>query len=230
MGFRNTLLAFIDFLYPNLCLLCKTHLVKEEKELCLGCLYSLPRSNSLLDSELALSKILWGRIPLKLILAQYNFIKGNQVQYLIHQLKYKGNADIGFLLGRELGISLRARWKRDPPFLLPVPIHRNKLKQRGYNQAQIIAEGVASATGWKILPNVLISNKSKASLTRLGRKDRFKKVFDSFEIGEMPSTKVESIILIDDIITTGATIEACCALLLEIDGVELSVACLASTI
>ncbi len=149
-------------------------------------------------------------------------------QTLIHRLKYKGKKEVGIYLGKLLGMQLmESEFFQDANVLLPVPLHPAKLKKRGYNQSQIITAGMETVMKAKMNVNVLFRSVHTSSQTRKSRYERWENVKDIFEVRNPESLENKHIILVDDVITTGATLEACAETLLDIPGVKLSVASLA---
>lgn len=159
--------------------------------------------------------------------ALYFFHRKGVLQKLVHQLKYKGRSDIGFYLGGLAGHLL----KREPDyrkfdFLVPVPLHPAKQKKRGYNQAEVIARGISSVTGIPVNTRLLIRRQFTESQTQKGRYQRFENMRSVFELREASIRVPASVLLVDDIITTGSTLEAA-ALVLQDAGFSTGVVALA---
>lgn len=162
------------------------------------------------------SQIFWGRVPVRAGISLFRFEKGSPYQTLIHELKYRGNRKAGLYMGRLLGQVLKKGVFSECDLMLPVPLHRRKLRQRGYNQSELIARGVSEITGIPLAGDIIRQKKYKHSQTRMNRQERFENMEKAFSLGKSTlKLQQKKILIIDDIITTGATLEACSRLLLE---------------
>ena len=200
----------------------------QEEILCTTCLYKLPRTNFQDEERNPVMEIFNGRLPLISATSFLFFSKGGGTQQLIHQLKYKGNREIGIHLGKMFGSQLN----NSPLFqsveaIVPVPLHPIKEHKRGYNQSQLIGEGMASRMEARDISDVLFRKIHTSSQTKKSRYERWKNVKDIFEIRNTRQLEGKHVLLVDDVITTGATLEACGSKLLEIPGLRLSIASLA---
>ncbi|MDH5598412.1 MAG: phosphoribosyltransferase family protein [Cyclobacteriaceae bacterium] len=169
-----------------------------------------------------------GRIPLTRAFSLLHFKKKGLVQNLLHELKYHKNEDIGLSLGARLGMIIQKSIRGTYDYLMPVPIHPVKLKKRGYNQSEIIAKGLATKLNTEINSAHLIRKFEGKSQTKKGRIDRWKNVYNQFQLNDAQIIKGKKILLVDDVMTTGATLEACGDLLIRAGIKELSVAVLAN--
>lgn len=211
MWFRDLQLFF----FPELCLVCNKSLGRRGEILCLGCEYRLPKTSFSLQGHLQVNQTLWGRVPTEKVFALFNFEKGSPYQALLHELKYRGNRRVGLYLGRMLGFEILHSPFCGCDCLVPVPLHKKRQKTRGYNQSEIIARGVSEITGIPLLTRLLIRNIHSGSQTSLGRYERFQNIKGNFKVPPgAPDINGLKILLIDDVITTGATMEACCLELL----------------
>lgn len=175
-----------------------------------------------------MAKGFWGRVYLEQAVSWYYFQKDSKYQRAIHQLKYQDRPGIGIALGKEFGYQLsRSEMFKMPDLIIPVPLHENKLKKRGYNQSEMIANGMSEAIGIPVYNDILIKAENTSSQTNLSRFDRYLNVVDSFEVRSSTSVENKHIFLIDDVLTTGATLEACASKFLQIPGVRVSVGTLA---
>jgi ComF family protein len=162
------------------------------------------------------SQIFWGRVPVERGTSLLKFEKGSAYQLLLHDLKYRGNRKTGVFLGRKLGIELEHTLFSSANLIVPVPIHRKKMRERGYNQSEIIARGVSEVTGVPLETGLLERTTHSGSQTALGRYERYENVSGNFRIAaDPPDVNGLSILLIDDVVTTGATLEACTEVLLK---------------
>ncbi|HLG04215.1 MAG TPA: phosphoribosyltransferase family protein [Bacteroidia bacterium] len=204
--------------------------MRGEKSICFACLTGMPRTRDEMDPlDNPVARVFWGRVPVRASAACYVFVKGGKVQELIHNLKYNGRTDAGIAAGKIYGSELRHL----TPFntidlVLPVPLHRDKLRKRGYNQAACFGEGLAKSMHVPILLHGMLRLTATASQTRKSRVERWENVEDVFVVNSDVDLRGKHILLVDDVITTGATIEACAQPLLQTEGVSLSIVSLAS--
>jgi len=218
---------FISLLYPRVCAACGNSLFRHEEIICTYCLYHLPKTNYHLLDESPLDKVFWGRAQLAHTAALYNFQKKSKVQHLIHQLKYKGRMDVGIHLGKLLGSDLMKADKfRDVSKVIPVPLHPGKQRKRGYNQSEQIAIGMAKAMNIEMDASSFIRTVDTETQTRKSRFARWENVKEIFKVTNPSQLANKHLLLVDDVITTGATLESAAHILLSIEGVKLSVACI----
>ena len=214
--------------FPNLCAGCGQPLIRGEKTICSICHFHLPKTYFHNDPDNELQKVFWGRVELEAVAAYLYFQKGSTVQHLLHQLKYKERHEIGFRLGKWYGAELaHAEVFRDAGLIVPVPLHPAKQRKRGYNQSQVFAEGLASCMKAKLEVNCLYRKVNTGTQTRKARYDRWENVEHIFSVKNPERIKNQHILLVDDVLTTGATLEACARALLEVPGVRVSVATIA---
>ncbi len=227
MKFPGFIEDFISLLYPRVCAACGNSLFKHEEIICTFCLYHLPKTNYHLMKESPLDKVFWGRARLANTAALYNFQKKSKVQHLIHQLKYKGRMDVGIHLGKILGADLlKAEAFSDVTKVVPVPLHPGKQRKRGYNQSEQFAIGLAQAMNIEMDATSFIRTTNTETQTRKSRFARWENVKEIFKVTTPAELANRHILLVDDVITTGATLESAAHILLSIEGVKLSVACI----
>ncbi len=227
MSVFNDLLSLF---FPQLCAGCNSPLVKGEDILCLNCLADLPRNDFSDGKESPFALTFLGRIDYCYAASYYCFDKGGRVQHLLHELKYKGRKDIGFKLGLMFGFEL----DQQPQFtqidaIIPVPLHPRKQRSRGYNQSTEICRGISQSMNRPLILGNLIRKVYTSTQTTKGRYERWENVSGIFSVKNSKTLLGKHILLVDDVVTTGATIEACSEPLLKIPGVKLSIAALAST-
>ncbi len=199
-----------------------------EKAVCMHCLAHLPRLQMHDECDNAVDKLFWGRIELEAATAFLSMPRNGISHRLIHRLKYHGDQEVGERLGALFALELlESKRMKGVDVILPVPLHPKKLHVRGYNQCDCIARGMAEILGVEVSLNNLTRTHFTASQTRRGRISRWSNVKDVFWVREPEKLAGKRILLIDDVITTGATIEACAVPLRKIQGVQLSVAALA---
>ena len=220
----------INLLFPELCNGCGTLLYRGEKEICTKCRFDLPYTDFHLHADNLVAKQLWGRLPLNAAMAMLYFKKNSKVQNLIHSLKYKGKTDVGVLLGKLLAQKLKeSELYKDVDLIIPVPLHLMKLRLRGYNQSEYIATGLAQEMKIPFSTANLVRKKATESQTKKARYTRFENMLQVFEIKNSEELKDKHILLIDDVVTTGATLEACGNTLLGVGIKKLSIAAIAFT-
>ncbi|RYU95587.1 ComF family protein [Emticicia agri] len=214
----------IDIIYPKTCEACREPLLGGEKLICTQCLISLPRTNTHLNPDELIQRRFWGKIAVSHTLAYLRFSKKSKVQHLLHQLKYKNKPELGSFLGELYGTDLKATgFDKKIDLIIGVPLHRQKEKQRGYNQANCIAEGLSKALEVPYDPTLVKKVLNTATQTRKSRFERFMNVKDAFEIVDKEKIKGKRIAIVDDVLTTGATIEAFAGTLLENGCTDVSV-------
>ena len=217
----------LHLLFQHVCEGCGTDIIEPTHFLCLRCETSLPKTEFHLYPNNPIEKIFWGRLPVTSATAQYYFTKSSLMQHLMHQLKYRGNKDLGVYLGRLMGIAfLQSNRFRYIDGLIPLPLFPAKEKKRGYNQATVLCEGIAEILGKPVLKNVIARNTHTESQTKKNRVQRWENMEGRFELINESAIKGKHILLVDDVVTTGATLEACGAELLTTENVQLSVATL----
>ena len=215
MGWRTAWQGITHLFFPQLCLSCRRAVTGADTLLCIACTAGLPESDSYRQPENAITDRLAGRVPLLFGAYAYVFRDGTVCQQLIHALKYHDRPDVGTALGARFGQRLRAvEILRDLDGIVPVPIHGKRLRQRGYNQAERIAEGLAEPLGVAVYPDALRRRDFQASQTRMGKLDRLENVRDTFVAGGGDFTG-KHLLLVDDVLTTGATLDFCAHALWE---------------
>jgi len=224
MGLFNDLLQFF---FPELCVACQQLLTAKEKILCSSCYYHLPRTDFHKFSDNPVSQLFWGRVQIENSTAWFYYNKGSAYQSIIHKLKYNGRKDIGIEMGKAFASEILTSPVIEVDYLIPVPLYPKKLSLRGYNQSEMIALGMALILNKEVLNNVLIRTSYTETQTRKSRFERYKNIEGKFKVRNEVIIQDKNILLIDDVITTGSTIEACAQALMEIKGVKVSVASLA---
>jgi ComF family protein len=218
----------LNLFFPQVCLTCDAHLNDNEQHICTFCRDELPVTNFHQKRDNAVSKRLYGRVNYQFATSLLWFNKKGLVQHLMHNLKYKGHEEVGVFLGKWLGSELsQIEDYKTIDVVVPVPLHKSKLRKRGYNQVDKFGQEIAIALSVEFNSDILI--KTKATATQVF-KNRLKRILthqEDFSISDFSSLKGKHILLVDDIITTGATIEACANQLLTIEGVTISVATMA---
>ena len=226
-----TLPWFRDFaalFYPDYCPACGAVLVRNERCICSHCALHLPRTGDSRLSPNPTERLFWGRVPVAAAAALFKFKKGGGVQSLVHHLKYTERPDIGRYFGRMLGEELRQHpLFRQADALVPIPLHPKKRRLRGYNQSEEIAVGIALAMGKPVWPEVLVRQVATATQTKRSAFQRWENVRTVFAVPDPARIAGRHLLLVDDVITTGSTMEAAALKLLEAPGVTVSMAALA---
>ena len=218
----------IGLLFPELCNGCGTHLYYGEKEICTKCLFDLPYTDYHLFKENRVAKQLWGRLACNAAMAMLYFRKGTKVQNLIHSLKYKDKTAVGIKLGNLLGERLKlSEQYAGIDLIISVPLHPKKERARSYNQSKYIADGIAEILNVPVSSSHLLRKLHTSSQTKKARYIRYENMQDVFQISNIEELKNLHILLVDDVITTGATIEACGNSLLTANIAKLSIAIVA---
>ena len=194
------------------------------------CIDAMPETNFDIHADNPVEKTFWGRLPLMGATAQFYFTKESLMQHLMHQFKYKNNKDLGLQLGRIMGEQIGKSGRFNADALIPLPLFLAKEKRRGYNQATVLCQGMAESMKIPVLDKVVIRPQHTETQTKKGRIDRWKNMEGKFILSDPHVIRNKHLLLIDDVVTTGATLEACGNELLKAENVRLSVAtlCVAS--
>lgn len=222
----------INLLYPETCAACQNNLLETEKGICYSCLINLPHTNFHLQNFNPLKKLLNCRVEVTSIAAMYFFNKHSKVQHLLHAIKYqkatKAAEKIGVWYGYDLQKSVDFQ---NIDYIIPVPLHPEKLKKRGYNQSEHFAKGICSSMPSSTLSTKeLVRIENNESQTKKSRIGRIENIENAFALHNAEIFKGKKVLLVDDVITTGATIEACGNLLHQAKVSELLIATIACAI
>ncbi len=224
---RSILNDLINLIYPGLCLLCYRPLAKHEQHLCLHCLVRLPRTRYWNDKDNKASELFWGKIDVEWVIPFLHFVRRGKVRHLIHEMKYHNNKELGIYLGYLFGLELVNHPVATANLIVPVPIDQKKLIARGYNQTLLIAEGLSKALNIPINEKIITRVKQVESQTRKGRYDRWLNVQDNFQVLDSNVLNHKHILLVDDVLTTGATLETCAGEILKVAPCKVSLLTLA---
>lgn len=216
--------SFLHLVFPHICAGCGSDILEDESELCMRCIEAFPETNFEIHPGNPVEKLFWGRLELLSGTAQFYFTKESLMQHLMHQFKYKGNKDLGFQLGLIMGEQLKKSNRFEADVLIPLPLFPAKEKRRGYNQATILCEGIKKSMKIPVLDKVISRPQHTTTQTKKGRIERWKNMEGKFELTNHEAIRNKHVLLIDDIITTGATIESCAGELLKGENVKVSVA------
>jgi ComF family protein len=218
-----------ELFYPRICMSCGRLLIKEEDILCTYCIMNLPKTNYHLWKRNPVMQLFDGRINLNAATAMYFYKKGGNVQQLLHNFKYRGYSDIGVKTGKDFGseLMLSAEFKT-ADYIIPVPLHFKKLRIRGFNQSERFAFGLSQSMSASLENDNLIRKVHTSTQTKKSRWERWQNVNSIFELKNPEKLKDSHVLLVDDVITTGSTIEGCVTILSRVEGIKISVAAMAS--
>ena len=217
--------------YPKLCINCGLTLLQNEEYLCLKCVSDLPIVDNNEYENTKLESIFYGKIPIGKVRSFLYYQKHGVTQKLMHQLKYKNQPEIGKYLANWFGENLKnSNTFNNVDYIIPVPLHSKKLKKRGYNQVTEFGKELSEILSIHYKPNILIRTSATKTQTLKQRFERFSNNKTKFNLTDKELFKNKHVLLIDDVITTGATIENCCNELLKSEGITISIATMAYTL
>lgn len=221
---------FVNLIYPSCCEVCGTLLGLRERVMCSACRYKLPRTGYWLQKGNPMEQTFWGRVPVENACALFFMSKGSPYRKLLHKLKYANKPNIGVVLGQLLGNELaKADGYRDVELIIPVPLHIRRERKRGYNQSEKIAGGVGLSTGKPVRTDVVYRRQYNETQTKKTREERWSNVSGIFAVHPKAAALIagKHILLVDDVLTTGSTLEACIAAILAAAACRVSVVTLA---
>ncbi|AXY76311.1 ComF family protein [Paraflavitalea soli] len=225
MNITETARSLFHLFFPHCCAGCGSDVISNEQLLCLSCINRLPLTNFHLYADNPVQHIFRGRLPLVNATSYLYFTKDSLLQHLMHQLKYNNRKDIGAWFGKRIGEVLTASNRFTmPDALLPVPLFATRERKRGYNQAEVLCTGMAAIMGIPVLKDVIVRSVFTESQTRRNRIERWQNMEGKFSVKDAAAIEGRHLLLVDDMITTGATLEACGQALLAAANVRLSVA------
>lgn len=226
--FWDYLDGFVGLIYPDLCVACDTRLVLQEKYICMNCLKDIPLTNFQNAKGNKIEQLFWGRIEVERATAYFSYKKGSRYQKVIHDIKYRGMKELGFEMGRRFGFILN----ESPDFktidcIVPVPLHPKKQKLRGYNQSYWIATGMGQSMDKPVISENLHRKIYTVTQTRKSKFERWQNVEGIFGVADPLEFFQKHVLLVDDVVTTGSTLEACIFALQQVEAKSVSIATLA---
>lgn len=221
----------ISCLFPRLCYGCGEHLLRNERLICMECHLLIPRTNFHIDRDNPVEQLFWGRCELEKAASFSYYNRGTRMRKLIHNLKYRGISEIGTELGYIYGHILRnSDFLSGIDIIIPVPLHRSKERIRGFNQSELIADGLSASSGLPVGRGVLVRSSRTQTQTRRSRFERWVNVEGIFTLAAPEKITGKHVLLVDDVVTTGSTIESCVNELRKAGDVKVSLAALAATV
>jgi ComF family protein len=221
---------FISLIYPRYCRACFHSLVKGEDLICTQCLLEMPKSDYHLEQDNPFYRKFRGRLPVKHVMTLFKFVKESRVQQVLHALKYKQQRELGEMLGRVYGNDLlQADYKNSFDLIIPVPLHISRRRIRGYNQSDEFGKGLSQILEIPCDDTFMIRTEKTETQTHKTKLSRWENVSRIFKVINPQPISEKRILLVDDVVTTGATLEACGLALLNSGCSELSIACIAAT-
>ncbi len=220
--------SILDIFYPRTCTICDQDLNHKENYYCLPCLHELPFLDRHPGALEQVQKIFWGRVDIERVYTLLNYQNKNNTQKILHEMKYRSKTKLTKHMGRLLAKSIPDNHEID--FMIPVPLHPKKERIRGYNQSLILAEGLREKTNIPILNNVIKRTASNRSQTQFSKYDRWQNVNTIFSPDRTDQIENKHILIVDDVLTTGATLEACATVLKNISQCKISITTLATRI
>ena len=225
---KDWLNSFLSLLFPHCCVVCGRPLAKGEECLCTMCNINLPRTNYHLRKDNPVERLFWGQIPLERATSFFFYRKGSDFRQILHQLKYGGKKEVGIIMGRYMAVELLdSGFFGGVDVIIPIPLHKKKQQIRGYNQSECIARGIAAVTGIAVCVESVVRRKNTETQTRKSVFERWENVDGIFELNHADSLTGKHILIVDDVLTTGATTIACASRLAEVEGIRISVLTLA---
>jgi ComF family protein len=227
-GFGVALNDFVSLFFPRYCLSCHGSLVKGEEMICTRCMLEMPQTDFHMKHSNSLRERLQMRFPLHYAMALFRFSKSGRVQEMLHTLKYKNQPELGVSLGKMYGEKLlssgyQAAWD----MIVPVPLHSSRQRKRGYNQSSKFAEGLSEKLHIPVVEDALVRRVKTETQTKKSKLNRWENVKLVFELKSLVFPPRSRVLLVDDVVTTGATLEACTNVLLTEGCESVSIACIA---
>lgn len=227
---KSILSDALHLFYPHTCKGCGSDIIADNNFLCLNCINNLPETGFASQRNNPIEKYFWGRISVAAAHSEFYFTKASLIQQLMHALKYKGCKAIGLCLGELLGKSLADSQRfNDIDALIPLPLYADKEHKRGYNQTAIICEGISAVSNMPVITANVARQRFTQTQTLKHRTERWENVAGSFIVKNPQTLQGKHLLLVDDVITTGATLEACGNAILQVENTRLSIATVACT-
>ena len=222
---RPILDSLVQTLFPSTCACCGDILMPGEKQLCINCLADLTATRYTSHNDNRTERLLGGRIAFSKATSIFIFRHGNTVQKAVHAMKFHGNSDLCLLMGRQMGLELLASGRFDDiDLLVPVPLHWWRRLRRGYNQSELLCRGIAQVMHREVNTRALRRHRYTQQQSLQASSDREKNVQGAFSLRRPDDLAGRHILLVDDVLTTGATISSCCDALKNVNNLKISIA------
>lgn len=218
--------SLLHILFPRVCTGCGNDMINGNTLLCLKCLHAMPETGFELHNANPIEKKFWGRLQVSAATSQFYFTRESLMQRLMHEFKYRGNKDLGLQLGRMIGDTIKRSGRFRVDALLPLPLFESRERRRGFNQSLVLCEGMAQQMNIPIARNAMVRSSDTETQTRKGRIDRWLNMEGKFIVKDPAAVAGRHLLLVDDVVTTGATLEACGAEILKMPDTRLSIATL----
>lgn len=214
----------LNLFFPELCLICNENLIEGEHAICKKCLNDIPKTNYHLQHSNPVEKKFWGKADIFRGTSYYFFSKGSPFQKLLHELKYRNNQEIGEVLGKYAALDLlESEDFKTVDIIIPIPLHIRKLQKRGYNQSEVIAKGLSAIMNIPVNTTTLSREKDTLTQTKKAVFERYENTFDIFKLTNSENIMGKHVLLVDDVLTTGSTIEAAVHALQQCGNVKISI-------
>lgn len=221
----------IHLFYPHTCIGCGSDVIEGEEIICAKCFSQLPATGYFSHANNPVERIFVGRIPIEEGGSAFYFTKKSLLQNIMHEIKYRGNTEAGLFMGKQTGIALQQSGRfTDIDVVIPMPLSNRRQQQRGYNQAALLAQGIASVIKKPIETGVVVRRINTDTQTGKNRNHRWQTMQHVFAISNSETIAGKHVLLVDDIVTTGATLEACGEIILSVPHTKLSIATVAHTL
>lgn len=225
---KNWIVPLFHLFFPRCCVVCGATLIEGEEAICTRCNIDMPRTNYHKEKDNLVERLFWGKIPLERATSYFFYRKGSDYRKILHRFKYGGQKELGAVMGRYMAAELSASgFFKDVDVIVPVPLHPRKQKERGYNQSEWIARGVAEVTGIPVNTSSVVRRKHTDTQTRKSTYERWENVDGIFMLLHPELFIGKHILIIDDVLTTSATTTACADVFCKVAGVRISVLTLA---
>lgn len=220
----NWFKSFINLIFPHCCIVCDQVLSQQEKYICVECLSHLPKTNFHLIKDNNAEKRFWGKFTFEKAFSYFYYTKESDFSRILYELKYKGNKEIGLIMGRYMSNEIiSSGFFSDIDMIIPVPLHKKRYKKRGYNQSEWIAKGISEITGIPIRTDIILRNIANPTQTNKNIMERWENVEGVFTLNFPLAVENKHILLVDDVLTTGATITSCATILQRISNLRISI-------